>query len=105
MFVRVRAQIGTLKDALLVPQRVVAEMQGRRLMAVVGADNKVKVFPVTTGVVFGDKWVIKGNFKPGDKVVAEGILKARDGATVNPVPFGSAPKETPAAAEKTEKKS
>jgi membrane fusion protein (multidrug efflux system) len=105
MFVRVRAQIGTLKDALLVPQRTVAEMQGRKLIAKVGADNKVTILPVTVGETFGDKWVIKGQFKPGDKVVAEGIQKVRDGVTVNPVPFGSAPKETPAAAEKAEKKS
>jgi membrane fusion protein (multidrug efflux system) len=105
MFVRVRAQIGLIKDALLVPQRAVAELQGRKLIAVVGADNKVKILPITTGVVDGEMWVISGPFKAGDKVVAEGIQKVRDGSTVNPVPFGSAPKETPAAAEKTEKKS
>lgn len=105
MFVRVRAQIGLLKDALLVPQRAVAELQGRKLIAVVGADNKVKILPITTGVVDGEMWVINGPLKPGDKVVAEGIQKVRDGSTVNPVPFGSAPKEKPVAAEKTEKKS
>ncbi len=42
MFVRVRAQIGMNKNALLVPQQAVAEMQGRNLIAVVGADNKVE---------------------------------------------------------------
>jgi membrane fusion protein (multidrug efflux system) len=105
MFVRVRAQIGTLKDALLVPQRAVAELQGRKLIALVGADNKVKIVPITTGVVDGEKWVVSGPFKAGDKVVAEGIQKVRDGSTVNPVPFGSKAKEKPAAVEKTEKKS
>lgn len=105
MFVRVRAQIGLHKDALLVPQRAVAELQGRKLIALVGADNKVKIVPITTGVVDGEKWVVSGPFKAGDKVVAEGIQKVRDGATVNPVPFGSAPKEAPVAAEKAEKKS
>lgn len=105
MFVRVRAQIGTLKDALLVPQRAVAEMQGRKLMALVGADNKVRIIPITTGEVFGDKWVVKGDFKPGDKVVAEGIQKVRDGATVNAVPFGSTSKEPSTAVEKAGKKS
>jgi membrane fusion protein (multidrug efflux system) len=98
MFVRVRAQIGTLKDALVVPQRAVGELQGRKLIAIVGVDNKVLIRPVEVGETFGDLWVIKGPFKPGDKVVAEGIQKVRDGVTVNPVPFGSLPKETPAAA-------
>jgi membrane fusion protein (multidrug efflux system) len=97
MFVRVRAQIGTLKDALVVPQRVIGELQGRKLIAVVGEDNKVMIRPVETGETFGELWVIKGQFKPGDKVIAEGIQKVRDGVTVNPVPFGSLPKETPAA--------
>lgn len=105
MFVRVQAQIGVNKNALVVPQRAVAEMQGRKLIAVVGADNKVSIKPISTGETFGEMWVITGPIKPGDKVVAEGIQKVRDGATVNPVPFGSVPKETPAAADKAEKKS
>jgi membrane fusion protein, multidrug efflux system len=87
MFVRVRATIGTNQNALLVPQRAVAELQGRTLIAVVGADNKVGIRPITTGVVDGDMWVVTGPLKPGDRVVAEGIQKVRDGATVNPVPF------------------
>jgi membrane fusion protein, multidrug efflux system len=105
MFVRVRAQIGLNKNALLVPQRAVAEMQGRKLIAVVGADNKVSIKPISTGETFGDKWIITGPLQPGDKVVAEGIQKVRDGSTVNPVPFGSIPKETPAATGAPENKS
>lgn len=105
MFVRVRAQIGMDKDALVVPQRAVAELQGRYLIAVVGADNKVSIRPVEPGVQFGEMWVIQGKVKAGERVVAEGIQKVRDGATVNPVPFGSIPKATPAVSEKPEKKS
>jgi membrane fusion protein, multidrug efflux system len=105
MFVRVRAQIGVNTGALVVPQRAVAELQGRKLVAVVGADNKVSILPVNTGDTFGEMWVVTGPLKPGDKVVAEGIQKVRDGATVNPVPFGSLPKEKPLAAQKPEGKS
>jgi membrane fusion protein (multidrug efflux system) len=93
MFVRVRAQIGVNKGALVVPQRAVAELQGRKLIAVVGADNIVKIVPINTGETFGELWVITGPLKPGDKVVAEGIQKVRDGITVNPVPSGSASAE------------
>lgn len=105
MFVRVRAQIGMDKDALLVPQCAVAELQGRYLIAVVGADNQVSIRPVQPGVQLGEMWVVKGRLNAGDRVVAEGIQKVRDGATVNPVPFGSVPKETPAAADTAGKKS
>jgi membrane fusion protein, multidrug efflux system len=87
MFVRIRALLRTDKDALLVPQRAVTEMQGRYLVAVVNEDNKISIRPVNTGERVGEEWVITGNIKAGDKVVAEGIQKVRDGAEVNPVPF------------------
>ncbi len=87
MFVRVRALLDTLKGALVVPQRAVTELQGRSLVAVVGADNNVSIRPVEAVERFGPKWVIAGNIKAGDRVVAEGVQKARDGTAVNPVPF------------------
>jgi RND family efflux transporter MFP subunit len=87
MFVRVQALLRTDKNALLVPQRAVTEMQGKYLVAVVNEDNKISIRPVTTGERVGQEWVITGSIKPGDKVVAEGVQKVRDGAEVKPVPF------------------
>lgn len=87
MFVNVRALLDTDKDALLVPQSAVMDMQGRYLVAVVGADNKVNIRPVTAGETVGQQWVVQGNIKAGDRVIAEGIQKVRDGMEVNPVPF------------------
>ena len=106
MFVRVRALMETAKNALLVPQRAVTEMQGRYLIAVVGADNKVSILPVTAGERVGQQWVIEGKVKAGDRVVAEGIQKVRDGVVVNPVPFveKAAAAESAASAPTTEGK-
>ena len=87
MFTRVRAMMGVETNALLVPQRAVTEMQGRSLIAIVGADNKVSIQPVTAGERVGSDWVIQGNVKAGDRVVAEGVQKVRDGVEVKPVPF------------------
>jgi membrane fusion protein (multidrug efflux system) len=87
MFTRVRALLDVQKNALVVPQRSVTEMQGRSLVAVVAEDNKISIRPVTTGASMGSDWVITGEVKAGDRVVAEGIQKVRDGVTVNPVPF------------------
>lgn len=86
MFTRVRGLLDTETNALVVPQRAITDMQGRSLIAVVGADNKVSIRPVTPGERIGTEWVVKGNLKPGDRVVAEGIQKVREGAVVNPVP-------------------
>jgi membrane fusion protein, multidrug efflux system len=95
MFVRVKALLQTQKNALLVPQRAVANLQGRALIAVVEQDNKVSVRPVVTGEQFGPQWVVSGNVKAGDSVVAEGLQKVRQGALVKPVPY--AEKAVPAA--------
>ena len=84
---RARFVIENRAGALLVPQRAVTEMQGRSLVAVVGADNKVSIRPVEAVERFGSSWVVKGDLKAGDRVVAEGIQKVRDGVVVNPVPF------------------
>jgi RND family efflux transporter MFP subunit len=87
MFVRVRALMHTDKDAMLVPQRAVTQMQGRYLVAVVGADKKVAIRSVEAGQRIGEDWVVRGEIKPGDKIVAEGVQKVKDGSTVTTVDF------------------
>jgi RND family efflux transporter MFP subunit len=96
MFVNVRALLDTDKGALLVPQSAVVDMQGRYLIAVVGDDNKVSIRPVTAGETVGEQWAIRGNLKAGDRVVAEGVQKVREGAEVKPVPLLSDKSAAPA---------
>jgi membrane fusion protein (multidrug efflux system) len=86
-FARLRAEMEVKKGALAVPQRAVSEVQGRYLAAVVGPDNKVSVKPVKAGVRFGQLWVIDEGLQAGQKVVAEGTQKVRDGMVVSPKPF------------------
>jgi membrane fusion protein, multidrug efflux system len=86
-YARVRARIGVERNALLVPQRAVAEMQGKLLVAVVGPDNKVAIRPVETGRRFGTLQVVSKGVKPGEKIVAEGIQKVKEGMIVTPKPF------------------
>ena len=95
---KVRATMAVAKGALLVPQRAVTEVQGKYLVAVVGADNKVDIRPVTVGERIGGEWIIGKGLQPGDQVIAEGTQKVRPGAAVNPKPFApGAPGEKPAA--------
>ena len=78
------------KGALLVPQRAVTDVQGKYLVGVVGTDNKVNIRPVTVGEKVGAMWIISEGLKPGDRIVAEGTQKIRDGIVVNPKPFQEA---------------
>ena len=92
---KVRATMSTIKGALLVPQRAITEMQGKYLVAVVGADNKVDIRPVRVGDRIGTEWVVSEGLKPDEKVIAEGTQKVRPGMTVETKPF--VPAAAPAA--------
>ena len=90
-FARVRAATTIKRGALLVPQRAVGDIQGRKVVAVVKPDNTVEIRPVKPAETIGTQWVIDEGLKPGERVVAEGILKVRPGSKVNPRPFAEAP--------------
>ena len=84
---KVRASTRIEKDALLIPQRAVTELQGSYQVAVVDKDNKVNIQTVEVGDRVGSLWIIQKGLKPGERVVAEGTQKVRQGSTVNPKPF------------------
>jgi len=85
-YARIRAVTDVRKGALLVPQRAVSELQGTYQVIVVGADNKAQVRSVQTAERVGRLWVIEKGLAPDDRVVVEGLQKARPGMVVNPVP-------------------
>jgi RND family efflux transporter MFP subunit len=84
---RVRTAVRVQKDALLVPQRAVSELQGAYQVAVVDAQNKVSIRTVQVGDRVGTQWIVADGLKPGERVVAEGVQKVRPGMQVNPKPF------------------
>ena len=86
-FAKVRAMQKVLKDALLVPQRAVTEVQGKYLMAVVGEGNKIDIRQVKPGERIGSEWIISEGLKPGESIVVEGTQKVKPGAVVKPKPF------------------
>jgi membrane fusion protein (multidrug efflux system) len=100
----VRAIMSVKKGALLIPQRSVTELQGKYLVAVVGSDNKVEIRPVQVAERIGSDWIISSGLKPGEKVVAEGTQKVKEGSTVNPKPFEAGAEAKPAAPAKPEGK-
>jgi membrane fusion protein (multidrug efflux system) len=103
-FSRVRAEMGIKKGALVIPQRAVTEVQGKYLVAVVGPENKVAIRQVKAAGRFGQLWVIEEGLKAGEKVVAEGTQKVRDGMAVNPKPFSAGDQAAPGGAPKPEEK-
>ena len=82
-----RIKFDTRRDALLVPQRAVSELQGAYQVVVVDTDNKAHIQPVTVGERSGSLWIIEHGLKPGQRIVVEGLQKIRDGVTVSPTNY------------------
>jgi len=80
--VKIKAQV--VKDAILIPQRSVMEIQGLYNVFVVDANNMVTTREITVGPKVGSSWMIKKGLKPGEKVVYEGLQKVKDGDTAKP---------------------
>jgi membrane fusion protein (multidrug efflux system) len=74
------------KDALLVPQRAVEELQGEFELALLGPGNKIAFRTVKAGDRVGSYWVIDQGLNPTDRVVIEGLQDIKTGQIVNPKP-------------------
>ena len=83
---RVRIQTSFKKDALLVPQSAVKEIQGGYQVALLGKDNRAIIRPVKAGEKTGTMWVIDEGLNPGDQVIVQGVEKVKDGTPVVPRP-------------------
>jgi RND family efflux transporter MFP subunit len=86
---KVRTAKRVQKDALLVPQRAISELQGGYQVAVVDGENKVSIRTVKAGDRVGTQWIVEEGLKRGERVVAEGVQKVRPGVQVNPKPFAA----------------
>ncbi|MGH9445551.1 MAG: efflux RND transporter periplasmic adaptor subunit, partial [Terriglobia bacterium] len=86
---KIRAVIRTDKDAVLVPQRAVTQLQGSYQVDVVGNDNKMDTRSVQVGGQIGTMWIIQKGLNPGERIVAEGQQALRPGMLVDPQPFRS----------------
>lgn len=84
-FVRILATVGTLRDVLLVPERAITQQQATRLVLVVNEKNVVEPRPVTLGRRVGGEVVLASGVKAGERVIVDGLFKARPGSPVKPV--------------------
>jgi membrane fusion protein (multidrug efflux system) len=88
-YARVRAVVAVEKGALVVPQRAVSELQGGFQVATVDAGGRAHIVAVTTGERIGPQVVVLRGLQAGDRVVADGVQKIVEGATVNPIPYSA----------------
>lgn len=84
-FARVKLKVMNVKNAIIVPQKCLVELQGEYSVLVVNAENKVETIQVEIGEKIPGFTIVKSGIKSGDKVILEGLQKAKPGLEVIPV--------------------
>jgi RND family efflux transporter MFP subunit len=91
MFARVRVPSSPKYEALLVPDAAIGSEQVRKFVFVVDDDNTVKQKYLTLGTLQGKLRVVKSGLEPDDRVIVNGLMRARNGAKVTPMEEGAPP--------------
>lgn len=98
MYVRAVLEEGVVSNGILVPQQGISrDPAGNATALVVGAGEKVEPRVLKVSRALGDKWLVEEGLKPGDRVIVEGLQKARPGTPVKAVAVGAKPEGAPAA--------
>ncbi|MBI5015517.1 MAG: efflux RND transporter periplasmic adaptor subunit [Deltaproteobacteria bacterium] len=88
MYVRAILEEGVNDQAILVPQRgVTRNPAGNAQVMLVGAGEKVEPRVIRAERTVGDSWLVTDGLKAGDRVILEGIQKAKPGTPVRAVRF------------------
>lgn len=92
LFVRAKVGQGSVPDGILVPQAAVTrDPRGRASVLVANAKDELEKRDITADTPVGQNWLVTAGLKPGDRVVVEGLVNAREGAKAKVVPAGSKP--------------
>lgn len=82
MFVRVRFAQARMDNVIRVPQRAVAQSTLGQTVMVVDQEGKVAVRPIKTSGMSGTDWIVIDGLTQGEKVIVNGLQKARPGGMV-----------------------
>lgn len=86
-FGRIRVQVDERKDAIVIPQKAVQQIQSMQTVYTVGPDNRAQMRPIVTGNRTGELWIVEQGLKPGERIIVEGQLRVRPGAIVQQQPY------------------
>jgi membrane fusion protein (multidrug efflux system) len=92
MFVRTVVKEGVNDKAILIPQQsVVRDPRGNPMVMIVNAAGTVEPRMLKLDRATGDKWLVTSGLTAGDRVIVEGLMKARAGMPAKAIPFETAP--------------
>ncbi len=85
-YVRIYMKGDILKDAILIPQKCVVHTQKGSSVMMLDKDDVVSIVPVTIDATVGDRYLIQSGLAGGERIISEGIVKARPGSKVRVMP-------------------
>jgi membrane fusion protein (multidrug efflux system) len=83
-YVKISVVTDVRKDALVIPQRAVIEMQGIYQVYVLGDSSKVHMQIINPGPSFKDGYIVEEGLKPGDKIAFGGNSLLKNGSVITP---------------------
>ena len=87
LFVRAKLTQAAQSKVILVPEAALTrDPRGNATVLLVGAGNIAKIHKITAERTLGTNWVVTEGLKPGDRLITQGLGKARPGKPVRPVP-------------------
>jgi len=87
MFAHIQANIGTKKNAMLIPQRAVTEIMYKTFVYVVNSENKVEMKEIKLGARVGRLWLVESGLDGTENIIVEGTQKVKKGSAVKPEPM------------------
>jgi membrane fusion protein (multidrug efflux system) len=84
-FVNVRLPVALAENVIVVPQRALQVSPQGQSVLLVGADGMVLAQSVKTGGLSGAGWIIAEGLSGGEKVIVNGVQKARPGSPVSAI--------------------
>jgi RND family efflux transporter MFP subunit len=101
MFARIRIPASAPFQALLVPDSAIGTEQVRKFVYVVDGENTVRQKYVTLGHLERDLRIVLKGIEADDRIIVNGLMRARPGIKVTPVQQGEPPRPPAASAQKS----
>lgn len=98
LFARIRVTAEQRTQAIVVPDRCVQQQLGRYFVIVVGEGDKAEMRAIRPGPRMGNQWIVDDGLRAGDRVVVEGVQKARPGSPLKVTLITADQLDAPAAA-------
>jgi membrane fusion protein (multidrug efflux system) len=102
MFGRIRVDLGVRENSILVPEKAVTELQGNNFVWTVSPDNKAAQRPIKLGQQIGGSFIVVDGLKAGERIILEGLQKARQDQPVQPMTVAQAAEAAAKAAQEAD---